>query len=407
MAKLKSSARNLGDVRELNLSMIIKLMQKLKICSRADLAKSTGLRQSTITNIVNEMIDCGLVSETGNIEGAKGRRSIGITFNSHLFNVISIRLTRNSFIVGRFDISGKENSIITHPIASGEQVDETLSKIESCVDTLIKMSQQRIIGIGIAVPGPLLNKEDRILLMTGSSGWENVNFREYFNDRFKMPVYVEHDANAGALAEWWFSNENFELGTFVYVAAGQGIGAGVMTDGKIMHGVSGIAGEIGHMCINFDGPRCQCGNFGCLENYCSVMALMKAINQGIDDSILTILKKGANFEQVVEAVHKNDVFAMTTTECIAGYLGIGLANIVNLYNPGTIIIGDELSRLDNFLNHVQQTIQSHVLPEISDNLSVRLTSFKHDPALIGAVALVVDKVLKKPTDILQKSQFTY
>jgi len=398
---IKNAAKNLEDVKEMNLSLIIKLMQKMKICSRAELAAASGLRQSTITNIMNELIQCGMVSETGNIKGRKGRRSIAISLNSQAFKVIGIRLTRTCFMVGRFDIAGNEDCVDTITIGAEQSAEAVIADIEKVLEHMIVTCNEKILGIGVAVPGPLIISEERIVFMTGRSGWENVRFRKYFADKFQIPVFIEHDANAGVLAEWWFGYNNLERGTFVYVAAGQGIGVGIAVDGKVLHGALGIAGELGHMSVDYKGPQCQCGNRGCLELYCSILSMIKNINDGILKGIPSMLSVNSTIQQIAEAVASHDKLATEVFERTAWFLGFGLASFVNLYNPDTIIIGDELSIMgDRLLEIVTQTIKSHVLAEIYENLQVRFTSFQRDPALIGAVALAVDKALLKPSSIL-------
>lgn len=402
MSELKSSAKNLEDVREINLAVVIKLMTKLGICSRADLAKRTGLRGSTITNIINDLINVGLVNETGNIEGAKGRRSIGITLNRQFCNVISVRITRKIYLVGRFNIDGREEEIITGDFHSQNSIEDRLFKIEQSVNHIMSSTNTKIAGIGLSVPGPLNRQNESIALMTGATGWEKVNLRQHFQQRFNLPVFIEHDANAGALAEWWYGINNIEMGTYVYIAAGQGIGAGIIVDGKIIHGSLGIAGEIGHMTMNYNGPRCQCGNTGCLENYCSVIALLKNIKEGITGGANTSLSLDCTLSDIVAAVEKHDSFVVEKFNEAARIFGIGLVNVINAYNPDIIVIGDEFIQFGNpLLEILRKTVRERVLSDIYEKTDIRFSSFQHDPALIGGAALAVDKLLRRPTEFLR------
>lgn len=403
MTNIKPTAKNLEDVREMNLSMVIKLLQKMKVCSRAEIAKASGLRQSTITNIINELIECGLVEETGNIEGCKGRRSIGITLKGENFKVLAIRLSRKCFMVGCFDINGTEYDVTIRAVNQDQSVEEVTVEMEAIAADIINRTSGTILAIGIAVPGPVILSEERIALVTGKIGWKNIRFRERFQQRFGIPVYIEHDANAGALAEWWFGHNRMERGTHMYVAAGQGIGAGITLDGKVLHGSLGVAGEIGHMSINCNGPRCQCGNRGCLELYASVSAMIRRINDGIARGEITSLRVDSTVHQVARAMGMGDPLAVKAFDETAGFLGFGLSQMINLYNPDVIVIGDEFTVMgEKLLEIVRETVREYTLPELFDNLEIRFTSFERDPALIGAAALAVEKVLKKPTAILVK-----
>lgn len=398
------SIRNLEEVHETNLSMVIKLLQKRGLCYRSELAKESGLKQSTITNIINELISCGLVEEVGSIEGKKGRRSIGIQLRYNAFKILALRLTRHSFTISKFNIGGDEEKSITSNINMDQSAEYTLNIITDHIRNLIDESDDKILAIGISVPGPLFidKNEEHIVMLSGTSGWNNINIRKHFSHKISIPIYIEHDANAGALAEWWFGKYRMQTGVNIYVAAGQGIGAGIAINGNIIHGSHGMAGEIGHISINYAGPKCQCGNCGCLENYCSVLALQNKIKIGIASGQPTILSPDCSLSDIKNAILKGDSLAVTSFEEIAWFLGFGLSSLVNTYNPDMIIIGDELSCIgEPLLNIISKVIKEHTLPIAFEKLQIRLTSFHLDPALIGAAALAIEKLLNKPTLILK------
>ena len=275
---------NLEDVQDLNRALVIRLLRKLRLCSRADLAKQSGLKQSTITNIINDFIGWNLVTERGIIDGEKGRRSIGISLNADLFKVIAVRLARKYFSVGIFDLWGSGEIVLQESLEVFEGSTKAVRRIVDAVTALIASSvEDRILGIGVAIPGPFFRTEGKIALMTEFPGWERIALEDELRSAFQIPVYLEHDANAAALAEWWLGAHSRETGTMVYVAAGQGIGAGIVIDGRLFRGTLGIAGEMGHMSIEFDGPKCECGNNGCLEHYCSTIALEREVKKALVD----------------------------------------------------------------------------------------------------------------------------
>jgi predicted NBD/HSP70 family sugar kinase len=382
--------------------MVIRLLRTNVLCSRADLAKLTGLKQATITNIINDLIRLNLVTETGLIDGQKGRRSIGITLNSDLYKVVAVRLARKYFSVGLFDLFGSEENIVHETIDVFESSGEALKRIKKVVTGLIEASSSRyrILGIGVAIPGPFFRIEGRIALMTEFPGWEQIAFEDEFRSGFSVPVFLEHDANAGVLAEWWLGRHSRETGTMVYVAAGQGVGAGIVIDGRLFRGALGIAGEIGHMSIEFDGPKCECGNKGCLEHYCSTIAVMRDVKSELVDYADSPLQKDHSIQAILREYRAGDPLAQKALRKAASYLGFGLVNIINTLNPDVIVIGDELAQAGTeFLELVQNTIKNHLLPSIYDSLRVELSSFEIDPIMVGVSTLVVEKTLQRLSSI--------
>ncbi len=399
----KKTGLNLEDVQEYNRALIIRVLRKKRTCSRADLAKATGLKNATVTNIVNDLIGWGLVSETGLLTSKKGRRSIGISLDTEQYRVIGVRLSRQYFEIGLFDLLGSGTNIILEPIDSFEESTSVLSKIKAAINRLIASSEKyKILGIGVAIPGPYFRTEGRIALMTEFPGWEKIAIENDFKSSFPVPVYFEHDANAGAVAEWLLGPHSRESGTMLYVAAGQGIGAGIVIDGKLFRGTLGIAGEIGHMSIAFEGPKCECGNNGCLEHYCSTIALGREIKIQLLEKHSSKLKEDCPTKAIIEAAEAGDEIAVRAIKKVAWYLGFGLASVVNAYNPDIIIIGDELAQDKKYLlETIKSTIASHVLPSVYAGLKIELSSFTTDPVLIGVSSIAVEKILHRPSLIPQ------
>lgn len=401
----KRGANN-ENIQEMNRSLILRLLFEMQICSRADLARASGLKQATITNIVNDLIEWGIIEECGLISGERGRRSIGLKLSGKHYLAIGVKLSRTRLSVGLFDILGNEYKVMERNIDASSIPEEVLHTMIAMIDEVMQYSTDasKILGIGLALPGPFISKEEKIILMTDFPGWEKISIRDELEAAFKMPIFTEHDGNAGALAEWWFGQKTKGQGTMIYVAAGQGIGAGVVIDGSLYTGTLGTAGEIGHMSIAFEGPTCQCGNTGCLELYCSTTAMLKDIRKSLSKYPNTMLTENADFETVRKAVRKNDPLAIEALQNAAYYLGFGLVGIINILNPDHIVIGDDMALLGSrFLHVVKETISEHTLSPLYNNTSVELTSFKRDAALIGAAALVTQQVLSVPSMMIKET----
>ncbi|NRF95097.1 ROK family transcriptional regulator [Paenibacillus frigoriresistens] len=379
---------NLEDVQEMNRSLIIKLLWRKQLCSRADLAKESGLNSSTITNNVNELIKWGLIVETGVIEGAKGRRSIGIKLNSESYKVIGIRLARRWIKIGLYDLSGNEYAVKQVLIHKSDNSNMAFNKIKDLISEFIESNRSgKVIAIGVATPGPLFRSEGRIALMTHFPGWEKINIQEELEKSYGVPVYIEHDAKAGGLAQWWFGETYQEQGIMIFVAAGQGIGASIVINGQVYRGSLGMAGEIGHMSINYNGPRCECGHLGCLETYCSTSALLKSLG-----------KDYSSLQSVWDSLHDGDSATREAVRQAAWYLGFGLVNVINAFNPERIVLGDEWSAAgDLLIDTVNGVVNEHLLPDVAERLSVELAAQNKDYILIGAATTAIDSLLNKPS----------
>ena len=399
--KKKLDAVNLEEVRKQNLTTVMKIIHKSKVCSRSEIAEESGLQQSTITNLVNLLIEHGIVKETGLIDGKRGRRSIGLALSHDKFAVIGIRITRSAYAIGRFNIDGKYDTLIQNDFKKSVQLQDILEEI--CCDTqkLIDSSQIPVAAIGLAVPGPFMVKESRFMRVSYTNGWEGIRIKDWLSQRFEIPVLVEHDANAGVLAEWWFGSGNIQKGTYIYIAAGYGIGAGIIVDGTVFHGAIGTAGEFGHMSINYSGPQCSCGNYGCLELYSSTHAISQYIENELKINSKTTNAKSLRFEDILAAYHCKDALATEAINSSCYCLSLGIVNLINLFNPEGIIIGDEMAKIGSPLfETLNKNIKERVAKELYENTLIMRSSFEQDAALFGAGALAIDHVLQNPNELI-------
>ena len=210
---------------------------------------------------------------------------------------------------------------------------------------------------------------------------------------------IDHDANAGVLAECSFAVDPNKYETVVYVAVGQGIGAGIFHDGKIFRGASGIAGEIGHTTINLDGPECECGSRGCLTCYASTLALLARVNAALQEEEQEPFRE---FRELIRPIQKREEIVYEQFRENIRYLSAGIVNLIYSYNPGLIIIGDEISLIGEM---VAEEIKKHLKKlegrKIITQTEVTLTSFDRDSAFIGAAELAIDYTFKH-TELFRK-----
>jgi len=391
---------NQDVTQEMNRSLLLKSLRREGVCSRAHLASLTGLKQATVTNIMKDFLNWGIVKEVGFLNGSKGRRSIGVSINPDGYRVIGVRLARKHYSVGLFDLTGKQivKERVDFEPEKQPGAEEILNQIVGRMRLLIQQyGKDFVLAAGLAVPGPFIAKKSRIALITGADIWKDIELKAFFEREMDIPVFLEHNANAGAYAHMWDLKEAYHDDILVYIAAGQGIGAGIVMNGRIYEGALGTSGEIGHMTIDRNGKPCACGNRGCLERYASSLELVKTVygqRAGME---------GCNFEDLEQQIRSGDTAYTEHYRRACESLGVGIINIVNIINPDRIIIGDDMARPNPELMEktVRETVQKGILPDVFDELTLSISTYQGDPILTGAAIVAIDRVFDSPGQFIQ------
>ena len=232
--------------------------------------------------------------------------------------------------------------------------------------------QRKLIGIGVGSPGPLDPRTGVVLSPPNLPGWYRIPLRKHVESVFQLPTYLDNDANVAALAEWRFGAGQ-GADNMVYATVSTGIGAGLILDGKLFHGQSGSAGEIGHMIVDAKGPLCTCGNHGCLEAWSSGTAISNIATERYGRPL--------NAKEVEQLAKQGDAQAQDILEQAFSYLGLGLINVVNLFNPSVIVIGGGVAQVGAPLF---ERVRDIVLKQAIQGKSVQIL-----PALLGKNAGVI------------------
>jgi len=298
-----------------------------------------------------------------------------------------------------------------------QAVDLALGQAETSLD--------QIAGIGIGAPGPLNSYTGVVYAPPNLPGWENVPVRELFEERFHVPIFVENDANAAALGEYMFGAGRGSH-NMVYLTISTGIGGGVITDGRILEGASGTAGELGHMTVDWHGERCNCGNIGCLERIASGTGIARhanaAIIQGRGNELLAFALEHQPYDAENEkASTPEDAAAHTPAHVTARTvalaaeagiplareiiataaeaLGVGLVNIIHIFNPEKIILGGGVTLMGALLlDPAKRIVEERTMMVPRKAAQIVLAELGHDVGLIGAGALIYYK--KDITNVL-------
>ncbi|MDU3915261.1 MAG: ROK family transcriptional regulator [Bifidobacterium longum] len=398
MATNTTHATSQASVSESNRSRIVKHLYHNGISSRAQIAKALELTPAAITKITARLIEAGMIEETGDLEGSKNRRSIGLKLNTTRFRVIGIKFARSLVQIGVFGLCGNALSIENLPTVYDNTIDDTIATIHQRVEQLLD-NDPSIVAIGMAVPGPYLRNVGRTAVVSSMQGWRRINFIDEFVTAFRVPVFIEQDARAGALAHYLFDPSVHADGNLAYYLVGEGVGLGVIDNGRLINGFLGAATEIGHISIDVNGRPCDCGNIGCLERYCSTPAIHDTL---IADG--TVVPGAADMTHTEAAralftkASVGDEDAASMVREIGRYVGYGCVTIFNGYNPEHIIIGDIVAEAGPMLlDEVRATVAERAIPEINAATSITLSTLPTDAAVSGAAAVAVTQFLEHPS----------
>jgi len=282
--------------------------------------------------------------------------------------------------------------------------EKTINQIVESVKAVIEKGQKKgislksILGIGIGSPGPLNTKEGLIYFAPNLPGWENVPLKNILENRLKMPVFLENDANAAALGEWWIGAGK-DVNNLVLFTLGTGIGGGIIIDGEVVHGFRDTAAEIGHMVIHEGGLLCNCGTKGCLEAYASATGVVKRTISAIKDGRKSILTEITNnhlkeitCKMVYELAKKGDELCKWIVKETGRYLGIGIANMVNILNPEMIILAGGMTEAKDLLfDPTIKYAQKYALKAAIEKVKIVPASLGDDAGAIGAAATVLKR----------------
>jgi len=390
-------------VKQINKSIVLNTIRKKEVISRAGIAEFTGLNKSTVSFLVDELIKEGFVKEIGLGESKGGRKPIMLTINDKSGCVIGVDLGVNYILTVLTDLVGNVLWEKKVDIKLGEEKGKVTGLLMQSIGEAIENAPETvngILGMGIGVPG-IVDYKKGLVLMAPNLKWKDIPLKEMVEERFKIKVYIDNEANVGAVGEKWFGI-GVECSNFVYVSAGIGIGTGIIINGTLYRGASGLAGEIGHATINIYDELCSCGNTGCWENYASERALldyMRAqLKQGKrDDYINSDNIAELNALRIIDFARKGSSIAIEGLREIGRNLGVGIINLINTFNPEMIIIGNTLSLAEDI-----------ILPEILDEVSrkcfiykyhkvkIRTSKLNFHAGAMGAASLVISKLFAHP-----------
>jgi predicted NBD/HSP70 family sugar kinase len=354
--------------------------------SRGALARVTGLSRSTVAQRVDALIEAGYVREGGPGTSSGGRPPAVLEFDGSRKLVLTVAIDPAELVVGLVNFAGEVigRRICEVRVTDGPAV--VLPLVEAELRALIsehEVQAATLSGIGVSVPAPVEHLTGRPIEPTIMPGWHDCPIREKLEDTFALPVYVDNDANVMALGE--YRSLESVVGTMFYVRASDGIGAGLVLDGKLYRGAAGAAGALGHVAVDGGTALCTCGNVGCVAAVASGRALARLLREaGLDT---------ARAADVAEIAQQGQPDATAALRMAGRYLGRVLAGVVNLLDPGAVVIGGELAEVRDFMAGIREEVYGRALPLAAGHLQILKASLGEDAAIKGAGTMVSDELL--------------
>jgi predicted NBD/HSP70 family sugar kinase len=375
-------------IKKINRSIILEKIIEHKQISRADLSKVTGLNKATISVQVADLLSEELICETKPEHNTVGRRPIMLSINSNAGYVLGIDLDYRRIDFTLANLKGLPVLTLTENLQTTDYEDivnyliKQIKKFQKqCTD-----ARYGIASVVIGVHGTV-NKDERIHFFP-TYKWHNKDLRSELQAELDLDIHIENNANLSSFAENVYQYHNSK--NLFNIILTSGIGAGIINDGEIQSGYHGYAGEMGHMIVAVDGRPCSCGNKGCWERYASETSLITHLSSALNrpdlsrDDVLALLKEEDNI--ITEQIEK-----------WIEYISIGLNNVINLYNPETVVINSKI--LSSYPNSVNK-LEKHLHSSVSQYCKIVLSNLGDKACVMGACALGIQRLLDGPKLIL-------
>ncbi len=381
-------------LKEINRAAVLDLIRTSKAVSKAKLAQITGLSPTAIGSITSSLLEDGYIHETGTTESKRGRKPTKLELKAGSYYSVGFDIDVDCIGSTLIDITGQILYENYSPLPHGIDAEGTMGLIEKEIGFILEkygIEMGRLLGAGISIAG-MVNYKTGEILLAPNLGWSNVDLKSYAVRFPNISFYVENEARSSAICENWIGSCT-DIKDFVCINVKSGIGAGIFADGKIYRGVDGIAGEIGHIPVDENGPRCGCGNYGCLETMASTQYIVenakRLIRQGVVSSLNEISDVDAiDLEAIVKAAKEGDEASKGIFTESARYLGIAISNIVNILNPSRIVIGKEFVKYsDLVIDYLRNFVSVKALKASSTSVEIITSSMGERSSVIGAAII--------------------
>ncbi len=370
--------------------------------SRADLARKMGLSRAAVSSIVNDLIAIDIIREAANGPSTGGRRAVMLEINPACGYILGIDIGATHLGLVLADFSARVIAEEEYPFDISMGPNLGLQEVDQQVKVFLEQNQfslDDIVAIGVGVPGPVVSEAGGVVAPPIMPGWDGFPIQSHLQTLWGHPITLNNDAELGALGEWAYGAGRSEQ-DLLFIKVGFGIGAGMLLNGQIYSGTTGSAGEIGHITINEFGPMCTCGNRGCLEALAGGRAIADqakgAVRSGKRTELASIksVDKITALDVALEA-RKGDLVAQEIISNAGQYLGIAIANLINVVNPSMIVIGGGVAQMgDLLLEPIRQSAATRSLPAAARVVRITAAVLGRRSSGMGAVVQALSLALK-------------
>ncbi|MER5683815.1 ROK family transcriptional regulator [Streptomyces sp. NPDC002205] len=368
-----------------NLERVVRAVRMAGSLTQAEIARSTGLSAATVSNIVRELKDGGTVEVTPTSAGGRRARSVSLSGDAGI--VIGVDFGHTHLRVAVGNLAHQVLAEESEPLDVDASSAQGFGRAEQLVNRLIEttgISPGKVIGVGLGVPGPIDVESGTLGSTSILPGWTGINPSEELAARLGVPVYVDNDANLGALGEMvWGSGRGVK--DLAYIKVASGVGSGLVIDGHIYRGPGGTAGEIGHITLDESGPVCRCGNRGCLETFTAARYVLPLLRPSHGPDL--------TMERVVQLAREGDPGCRRVIGDVGRHIGSGVANLCNLLNPSRVVLGGSLAEAGELvLAPIRDSVSRYAIPSAARQLSVLPGALGARAEVLGALALVLSEM---------------
>jgi len=381
-----------------NKGLVLRTVYQAGWISRADVARATTLARPTVSTAVAELIDQGLVTESGLGPSVGGKPPILLRVEDDSRYMIGVDLAESEFRGALVNLRGAIRRRLSLPIheLDGEAA---LSVVHRLISELVQASDRPIVGIGIGTPG-LMDARRGVVRNAVNLNWRDLPLGDMLETRHRLPVYIANDSQVASLAELTFGNGQ-NIANLIMVKVGRGIGAGIVLDRRPFYGDDSGAGEIGHIVVESGGRLCRCGNRGCLETLASTRSLVQRAQSMWEDTRPSALRNlvaspdDITTGVLVQAVEAGDEAVRAMLAEAGGYLGQVITPLVAGLNIHHVVIAGSMARFGKALiQPIQEHVNSHSLRTLAENAHVEASQLGQDIVILGAAALLLSQELQ-------------
>jgi predicted NBD/HSP70 family sugar kinase len=392
---LERKRATVRDLRRDNRSVLLSALYFDQPRSRQDLSEATGLSPASVSNVTRELMQDGIVVDAGSVDSDGGRPRALLRINPDHGYVVGVDVGETRVRVELFDLMMTEHAKADYPLDPREHsVDVIVGAILTGLDTVLAsggVDASRVLGVGVGVPG-IVEHGPEVLVHGQTFGWESVPLERLLRSGTRLPLHIDNGAKTMGQAELWFGAGRGAQHAVVCLI-GSGAGASIITNGTAHRGSTSSAGEWGHITIELGGRACRCGSRGCLEAYVGAEAILDRYGLPLP---------GDDEESALAALINSYATSATAAEVLddtAVYLGAGIANLINLFNPERIVLGGWAGLLlgDRMLPAIRAAARRHSLRHPFDETLIELGHLGPDAVALGAATLPVERFLNGQT----------